>query len=160
MVKSDLYPYTFIKKLDAQQKSQDMYKNSTYVRSTLISSYGWDTAMNFICQNNKYSEDSEDGYKLAIIKNYQEDCQNFANIGTGNKTKTGKYDQDCYSNIYDFLGNIYEWTTEYSNDATYESVFRGTGYNISTSRYTSLRDYSTSDLTYTSRGFRVQLYLQ
>ena len=74
------------------------------VTSELISSYAWDTALNFICQN------SEHGYALATITD-----NTYGNIGTSNKVQTGGTPADCYSNIYDILGNCIEWTTEYSN---------------------------------------------
>ena len=65
-----------------------------------------DTALNFICQNSKH------GYKLATTTS-----DTYGNIGTGSvgQRVTGNYPADCYSNIYDFLGNCYEWTTEYSS---------------------------------------------
>lgn len=150
LIQKGLYPYTYVKKSDAIKLSQDMYKDNSAVKSTLISSYAWDTALNFICQNSEY------GYKLSILRTGTE----YANICTNKRTNTGEYENDCYSNIYDFLGNVYEWTTEYSSDKQYESVFRGNGYNSNSTRYPALRDYSTNDLAYGSRGFRVELYLQ
>lgn len=149
--KPNLYPYTFVKKSDAIKQSQEMYPDNTNVKTTLMSSYAYDTAMNFVCQNSEY------GNALALISITE--GSNYANIYTGNKCKTGEYTKDCYSNICDFLGNVYEWSTEYSNDATYESVFRGSGYRGTGPRYPALRDYSTDSLTYVSRGFRVELYL-
>lgn len=154
-VKKSLYPYTNIKKNEAISLSQDMYKDNEEIKSTLISSYGWDTALNFICQNSEY------GYSLALVNNDKP----IANVGSTGvdaeniKYKTGEYGKDCYSNIYDLLGNVYEWSTEYSSDVQYESVFRGNGYKAGV-RFPALRDYSNNDLTYESRGFRVQLYLQ
>ena len=81
-----------------------MYNTNQYVTSDLISSYAWDTTLNFICQT------SEKGYALATTTNRKD-----ANIATNSKTKTGEYPADKYSNICDFLGNCYEWTTEYSS---------------------------------------------
>lgn len=152
-VKKGLYPYTNLKKNEAIELSQDMYKSNNEVKSTLISSYAYDTALNFICQNSNY------GYSLALVN----DDKSLANVGSkdgeNKKYKTGEYGKDCYSNIYDFLGNVYEWSTEYSSDVKFESVFRGNGYKPGV-RFPALRDYSNNDLVYESRGFRVQLYLQ
>ena len=92
------------------------YNENEFVTSELISSYAWDTALNFICQTNK------DGYKLATTTD-----STYGNINTGNRTQTGAYTvevegegerkevvSDKYSNIFDLLGNCHEWTTEYS----------------------------------------------
>lgn len=73
--------------------------------SELISSYAWDTALNFICQTNSA------GYTLATTTS-----SSYGNIGTGNKQNTGAYSADQYSNIHDLLGNCWEWTTEYAGN--------------------------------------------
>ena len=122
------------------------------VTSELISSYAWDTALNFICQN------SEHGYKLATTT---EDT--YGNIGTGSsgKTLTGGYPADCYSNIYDLLGNCREWTTEYSSytgsSYAYPCVGRG-GHYDSSSSYAALR-YRTTGRSNALISFRLSLYL-
>ena len=45
----------------------------------------------------------------------------YGNIDTDNRTQTGAYivngkASDKYSNVFDILGNCFEWTTEYSWD--------------------------------------------
>ena len=132
-----------------------MYTNKEQygVTSELISSYAWDTALNFICQN------SEHGYKLATTT---EDT--YGNIGTGSsgKTLTGGYPADCYSNIYDLLGNCMEWTTEYSSDTNgsdaYPCVDRG-GCYCSSNSCAAGRNHDTSDSSYTVVSFRLSLYV-
>ena len=130
-----------------------MYTNKEQygVTSELISSYAWDTALNFICQN------SENGYKLATTT---EDT--YGNIGTSNKEQTGGYPADCYSNIYDLLGNCREWTTEYSSLAAgslaYPCVSRGGYYNDS-SYYVAGRYYNAADGSSTFISFRLSLYV-
>ena len=98
---------------EANMQAIAMYSENSYVKSELISSYAWDTALNFICQTNS------EGYILATISS-----SSYGNMGTGNPTKTGEYREDKYSNICDFLGNKYEWTTEYY-DSGGDTVFRG-----------------------------------
>lgn len=155
MCKAGVEPYVNVTRNVAKTQAEAMYNENDYVVSGLISSYAWDTALNFICQNSEY------GYSLALVNN----DKSIANVGSTGvdaeniKYKTGEYGKDCYSNIYDLLGNVYEWSTEYSSDVQYESVFRGNGYKAGV-RFPALRDYSNNDLTYESRGFRVQLYLQ
>ena len=129
--------------------------NSNTVTS-LISSYAWDTALNFICQN------SEAGYELAIT-----DSQEYGNIDTGNTTAsrlyTGTYKynsevSDKYSNIYDMLGNLYEWTTEYCQNGA-PCTYRGAGFNGGgTGTAERFEDFTYK--SYPTLGFRVQLTVE
>ena len=101
--------YVDVTRDEAKQQAEVMYSGNQYITSQLISSYAWDTALNFICQTN------EEGYLLATTRD--ETYGNFG--GISDKTQTGAYIvngqvSDKYSNIHDFLGNCYEWTTEYS----------------------------------------------
>ena len=107
--KASVDPYTGLDINTAKAQAEVMYSGNTYVTSELISSYAWDTALNFICQTNK------EGYLLATTQD-----KAYGNINTGNLTKTGEYKvdgqtADKYSNIYDMIGNRREWTTEFSN---------------------------------------------
>ena len=96
---------------NAKAQAEEMYSGNAYITSELISSYAWDTALNFICQTN------EEGYKLATTTDSA-----YGNINTGNRIQTGQYkvdgaQSDKYSNIYDLLGNYFEWTTEYAGNS-------------------------------------------
>ena len=135
----------------AQAEAMNITKPEIKATAQLISSYAWDTTLNFICQNSEY------GYELATITSADR-----GNIGTGNKTQTGKYSADCYNNIYDFLGNCYEFTTEYSTSRNITGsgpcVCRG-GYCLGSKTYVAHR----GNLATTDSGvywsFRVQLYV-
>ena len=127
-----------------------MYSSNGEIKATsqLISSYAWDTALNFICQTN------EEGYLLATTTD-----DNYGNIGTYNKTQTGGYPADCYSNIYDFLGNCLEWTTEYSSNLSFDNfpcVSRGGNYGYN---YAAFRGYYYTGFGDTYISFRSQLYI-
>ena len=134
--KAGVNAYVNITRDAAKALAEAMYtdKEQYGVTSELISSYAWDTALNFICQN------SEHGYKLATTT---EDT--YGNIGTGSsgKTLTGGYPADCYSNIYDLLGNCREWTTEYSSGkfgiSAYPRVSRG-GHCNDSNNYAAYRN--------------------
>ena len=78
-----------------------MYEENIFVKSELISSYAWDTALNFMCQN------SSVGYTLAVDNSS-------GNVGGDRVTATGGYPTDKHSNIYDIVGNVPEWSTEYA----------------------------------------------
>ena len=155
--KAGIDPYINITRDEAKAQAEAMYNGNEFITSQLISSYAWDTALNFICQTNG------EGYLLATTTN-----SSYANIGTNNKTKTGEYSADNYSNIHDFLGNRSEWTTEYSSYT--DTTGTGTLVNCSirgglcaggTGSHAANR--GNSSLTYNGESyysFRVQLYIK
>ena len=143
-------PYTDITRFTAQNQAKAMYEGNINVVSELMSSYAWDTALNYICQTNSL------GYTLATTSN-----NSYANIGTGTRYNTGEYAADNYSKIHDLLGNCWEWTTEYCDMNFNPSVTRGGAYAYNLSDSTAeLRhetDGNSSDSYY---SFRVQMYVK
>ncbi len=149
LVQANKYPYVWITRDQAKQQAELMYNGNEYVTSELISSYAWDTALNFICQTN------EEGYLLATTKD-----STYGNINTGSsgKTNTGEYEADNYSNIHDLLGNCYEWTTEYSSlSSSRPCVPRGGRYDSNT-YYAAYRSSNTSNGN-PDLSFRLQFYI-
>ena len=153
--KAKVDAYVDVTRDTAKAQAEAMYtdKEQYGVTSELISSYAWDTALNFICQN------SEHGYTLATTTD-----DTYGNIGTSNKTQTGRTPEDCYSNIYDILGNCAEWTTEYSS-GTYDGIAgpcvdRGSHCDSST-HYAAGRyyDQTGSSSSYAVVSFRLSLYV-
>ena len=128
--KAGINPYVDITRDQAKTQAEAIYSGNSYVTSELISSYAWDTALNFICQTNSA------GYTLATTTS-----SSYGNIDTENKTLTGNYEKDKYSNIFDFLGNCYEWTTEYCNHGSMSWVTRG-GRCITIGNYAAYRNAS------------------
>ena len=154
--KAGVNAYVNVSSTVAKTKAKAMYtnKNQYGATSELINSYAWDTALNFICQN------SEHGYTLATTTD-----DTYGNIGTGSsgKTLTGGYPADCYSNIYDFLGNCAEWTTEYSSNRvddsnTTPSVDRG-GSHRNSGGYAAMRSNNSTVNFYDYFSFRISLYV-
>ena len=152
--KEGVTPYTGINKDPAQEQAEAMYDENIYVTSELISSYAWDTALNFICQTNS------EGYKLATTTD-----RNYGNFYPGSQQNTGVYEADNYSNIHDMLGNCCEWTTEYSTfkwvsdhyyDVNRGGFYNASGYVAATRMYTGFKDANVSQ----RRSFRVQLYIK
>ncbi len=147
--KAGVNAYVSITRDTAKAQAEAMYKDKEKygVTSELISSYAWDTALNFICQNSKH------GYKLATTTS-----DTYGNIGTGSvgQRVTGNYPADCYSNIYDFLGNCYEWTTEYSSDAP--CVIRG-GCYYEGGFYAASRKCDSIKTSTSFYSFRLTLYI-
>ena len=89
--KAGVVTYTNITRDTAKTQAEAMYGAESSVKSELISSYAWDTALNFICQTNSA------GYTLAITAS-----SSYGNMGTGIKQNTGADANDDYSNIHDF----------------------------------------------------------
>ena len=155
--KAGVNPYANLTRDKAKQQAEAMYSENEFVTSQLISSYAWDTALNFMCQTN------EEGYLLATTQD-----EAYGNMGTFDLTQTGQYkvngvESDKYSNIYDLLGNRNEWTTEYSthivsNDRNnYPCVYRGcsyVGYEYAATR----GSYRIFD-HHIAVSFRLQLYV-
>ena len=147
--KVGITPMANITRDSAKSQAEAMYNGNSYVVSELISSYAWDTTLNFICQTNSA------GYTLATTTS-----NSYGNINTGSKQSTGAYAADNYSNVYDLLGNYYEWTTEYYSPQHLNTVYRGgcfeNDYNMLSagdrSDYYNIYDESII-------SFRIQLYI-
>ena len=146
--KNNQTPYVNLKRDTAKSQAEAMYGEESSVVSELISSYAWDTALNFICQTNG------EGYTLATTTS-----PSYGNIGTYNRKNTGVDTNDYYSKIHDLLGNCYEWTTEYPSNSMTPCVFRGGSYY--NSRYYAATRFK-YDASYSRDylSFRVQVYVK
>ena len=151
LVQANKYPYVYTTRDEAKKQAEAMYRGNSYVTSELISSYAWDTALNYICQTN------EEGYLLATTTDSA-----YGNIGTDNQEKTGIYETDNYSNIHDILGNCWERTTEYSiytiGGASLPCGSRG-GVDHRTSNFAASRLSGEMSNSNGSSSFRLQLYI-
>ena len=148
LVQANKNAYVWVTRDQAKTQAEAMYSGNSYVTSELISSYAWDTALNFICQTN------EEGYLLSTTTD-----RVYGNIGTNTKELTGAYEADNYSNIHDFLGNCYERTTEYSNRSEEFCGNRG-GLCNSNSYYASSRSDGATSVSFGDCSFRIQLYIK
>ena len=135
--------WNFITELDASKVSINTYsKENTTVKSDLMNSYAWDTAIVYI------QEAGNANYANQTSKN-----DSLSNTGTNN-------DEVC--KINDMASNLFEWTTEYSTytySSTANPCTRRGGYYHNSSYYTAHR-YN-SDATYSGylNGFRFSLYM-
>ena len=134
-----------ITQLDASKVAINTYKNSSNgVRSDLMNSYAWDTAIVYI---QEAGHDNYANQKGTDINN------SLTNTGT-------KQDEVC--KINDMASNCFEWTTEYSSVAysssAYPCVGRGGNYLYS-NNYSAYRGYYfATDSSYLI-SFRLSLYL-
>ena len=132
-----------ITQLDASKVAINTYKDSSNgVKSDLMNSYAWDTAIVFIqeCGHTNYANQTSKNTSLADTgKNSDEVCK-----------------------INDLASNCYEWTTEYSSDTTsylaYPCVCRG-GLHGSSDYYAAFRGRYLATGSLNSFSFRPSLYL-
>ena len=127
--------WNYILQPNASKVAINTYADSTSVKSDLMNSYAWDTAIVFI---------QECGYT------------NYANtIKTGEYLNTGE-SRDEVCKINDMAQNLNDLTTEYSNN-DYNST--SSNNNPATYRNAGTRTYTVTGFPYSSYGFRLTLYM-
>ena len=109
--------WNLITQLNASKVAINTYVDSTSVKSDLMNSYAWDTAIVFI---------QECGHTNYANQNGKSINSNLTDTGTG---------QDEVCKINDMASNILEWTTEYSSRTSSSDALpctcRGGYYNSS-----------------------------
>ena len=151
VIKKNKIPYNWITRANAESKATEMATVQEYTTATtkLVSSYAWDTALDFIQKVNSDNEHSD--YATSSPEgNYSETNYGNGLIRTGQTTPV--------SNIYDMGGNLLEYTTESYSIEYSRYVLRGGYYGSS---YDTLpagnRSYGTG-VAISRSGFRVTLY--
>ena len=161
-IKANQAPYNRIKYTDAKALAEGFGTKQNYknVKTKLVSSYAWDTAIVFIQKTvSDYGNSSPQG-------NYYDTTFGYTDITGASKTKekysyklvpTGQTTGVC--NIYDMGGNAFEWTTE-SYSCTYSTYSVRGGYYIS-AIVEGPAGYRTSgsEDAGVNTGFRVTLFL-
>ena len=134
--------WNFITQLEASKVAINTYKDSISVKSDLMNSYAWDTAIVYIqeCGNTNYANQNSKNNDLA-------------DTGSNN-------DEVC--KINDMSSNISEWTTEYSSytrsGIANPCTPRGGHYNYS-GIYTASRSSYDATNSLADIGFRLSLYM-
>ena len=114
-IKANQAPYNYVTRTEAVSLAEGFATKQGYKAKTkLVSSYAWDTTIEFLQKvNSDYGSSSEEG-------NYNDTTFPYTDIKGAKQTKaknsevlvpTGQTTPVC--NIYDMGGNVWEWTTEF-----------------------------------------------
>lgn len=194
--------WNYISQTSAIKVSKNMYNTSMSVTSSLIDSYAWDTVSQWLSNSsydvksstswgNYYDASFEINGLYAMHQNkagtdgkirlYPAYTWSYGAYTKSNSKETeivaGSLERNIAKNIYDFAGNMYEWTTETrtgnridwnatnsTESTTSTSIFavtRGGGFLKSGTKFSasSRNGYYEADKTYLDVGFRVVLYI-
>lgn len=181
--------WNYIDQTNAIKVAKKMYEESTSVTSSLIDNYAWDAICTWIFKSgyNVVGSNSTDSNASKYWGNYSNtsftinglyakhtnETSHASNYSSGNyikieneliETATGVAENNKANNIYDFAGNMFEWTTEIGKHNATEDIFgvcRGGGLLNDTSFGASaISGVNTTSSTSMNIGFRVVLYLK
>ena len=174
----DAIPYNFVYCSEAQMLANEMTPDSNY-RSSLMFGIQWDLVCKFLEVKSDLTVDdinSDSGswgnYNNVTRTINSNNAKQTTNGGsswtviTGTKPAsnvlltTGASEETNKMNIYDFAGNEWEWTLEYSNVASDDHCAGrgGSYYNSESNRPASFRYCSKTTFAFFDVGFRVTLY--
>ena len=160
-IKANQAPYNYVTRTQAVSLAEGFATKQGYkVKTKLVSSYAWDTTIEFIQKvNSDYGISSEEG-------NYYNTTFSYTDITGTNQTKeesspvlvpTGQTTPVC--NIYDMGGNVWEWTTESCSDTDYPYAGRGGFYNNNFANFPAgMRDFFSGNAL-DGIGFRLALFM-
>ena len=161
-IKEGQAPYNYITLDNAKALVERMDEKQNYTTSTtkLVSSYAWDTAINFIqIKNSDYGTNSIEGNYLNTEFTYKDinKVKQKKNKNEDVIIPTGQTKD--VSNIYDMGGNLWEYTTESKSLENAHYTSRGGIWNLDSSDYPAGFRSGTGGIEHDYDGFRVALYL-
>ena len=164
-VKAGQAPYKYVTITQAKSLAEGFSTKQGYtsVKSKLVSSYAWDTAIAFIQKTNSdYGRSSPQGnYKNAETFTYTDikgqGQTKVKGSSSGTPIPTGQTTGVC--NIYDMGGNVWEWTTESYSFELHPYTDRGGNCNCYFADYPAGDRSHGEDGAYDTVGFRCTLFL-
>ena len=176
VIKKNAYPYNWVRRDQAQTLAEGM--NYTEVTSSLIYGLQWDLVLKFIEIKNATTKANLTSNSTAI-GNYNNNLWTITNANAKYSTNNGNTFNACpYSktanaevllttgadtkfslmNIYDIVGNVWEWTREFCNTST-PCILRGGSYGSNGSdRPAKYRSNSDTSHSNNYIGFRFGLW--
>ena len=159
-IKANQVPYNYVTYHDAIILAENFGRKYN-VKTKLISSYAWDTAIEFLQKTNSdYGTSSQEGNYIDTSFSYFDITNNTTatkSASAGFVIITGQTTPVC--NIYDMGGNDWEWTTESYTNANGQYTLRGGGYvNKYTECPAGIRLY-TSNISNSFMCFRITMFL-
>ena len=161
-------PYNYITQSNAETKAEGMDTVQGYTTATtkLVSSYAWDTAIDFI----QKAKSAQSTYGNSSLEgNYLNRGFDYANLGETEKNNHKNENTETLvptgqttpvSNIYDMGGNLWEWTTESSSYGSNPYVYRGGDYGDGYGNYPAGHRLYCDNSTRSGSVFRVTLYVK
>lgn len=135
-------------------------ENSKNYTSSLMFGIQWDLVCKFLEGSSVWSNNTE-AEKIAYINSDSSSWGNYKpDSGSGSRKNTGSSSTYRRRNIYDFAGNVWEWTLEHATSISYSPCSkRGGGYGSIGSDYpASSRTNNYMGDSFDVIGFRVSLY--
>ena len=159
-IKKGQAPYNYITQANAKTKAEGMDTLQEYTTATtkLVSSYAWDTAINFIqIKNSDYGTNSPEGnYSNSNSFTYTDITGASQTKNTSTLIPTGQ--TTAVSNIYDMGGNLWEYSTESYSNERIPCVTRGGLYGVYYDSYPAGHRSRSDGSADSGVGFRVTLY--
>ena len=165
-IKAKQAPYNYVTRTQAKALAEGFGTKQNYknVKTKLVSSYAWDTAIAFIQKTvSNYGSSSPQGnYKNAETFTYTDikgqGQTKVEGSSSGTPIPTGQ--TTAVNNIYDMGGNVVEWTTESCSSYAYSPCAGRGGYYVSNFAGAPAGFRSSfSDYANDGYGFRLTLFL-
>ena len=177
VIKQNAYPYNYVTCSQAQTLASGMVKSEKYT-SSLMFGVQWDLVLKYLETKGTAQADLKTDSKnwgnyynnlwniTNVNSKYATNGSNWINGAYGKKDlindillSTGASDTFSKQGIYDFSGNVYEWTLEKNSNSSLPCTFRGGDYNHNGSDRPVV--YHNSNLTFyynAGIGFRLSLF--